>query len=800
VAVTTNPLLAKSLRPNQPPVTLAEHSLDVAACVGLLFGSPGNPTSLGLAWCRFFQLENHETFLFNLTLACLFHDLGKATSGFQKALVRQGLQIFRHEHLSAFLLLLDPVYNWLHTNPQVHFPGILAAVAGHHLKADERKTYPGPYVFGQELLSWQGYPGITIPLNHPDCSQILAQIAGLLSTSPPQDLPESVNWSPADIRQLNDKFIWQSMMYKRAHLGRKTDLSQEQRLMMALKAAVIICDALGSAMPRLSGNVYESKLTWAQQFAEESFKRLPLTPEWIETYILTPRIQAMEVKEGQPFTPHDFQLQIRLQPARTLLLSGCGSGKTFAALYWIQAQLKHFQARRVIFLYPTRATATEGFRDYVSNAGEVASLMHGTALFDLEGMFSNPEDETDDAKPFSKPDERLFALGYWDKQVISATTDSFLAFMANSYSAICLLPLLADSMLVIDEVHAFDSAMFKALQEFLRHFDIPVLCMTASLPPARKAVLEKDLQLHCFPESPETFPKLARQMNYPRYAVARIEAEQAIERVLAAYKKGQRVLWVVNQVDRCQRITRQLREQLAASQVFCYHSRFKLSDRQQIHERVISEFKSKPQGHGLILVTTQVCEMSLDLDADLLVTDLAPVTSLIQRMGRCCRRSAHWETGDYGEVLVCEPENERPYQPDELAESRQFVEYLLGQKSHISQQMMSKYLEAMDAGLHGLPTAWTAFVNGGLYSPPASDSPFRDTTDFTVDVVLSDDLEVYCKLQKKKDPKSDGYIVPVPRYLAQYNQRLTRGLMEAPSSHYSPEYGFQKDEVTSYVY
>ena len=47
--------------------------------------------------------------------------------------------------------------------------------------------------------------------------------------------------------------------------------------------------------------------------------------------------------------------------------------------------------KRVIFLYPTRATATEGFKDYVAWAPEAdAGLIHGTAAYELDGMFANP--------------------------------------------------------------------------------------------------------------------------------------------------------------------------------------------------------------------------------------------------------------------------------------------------------------------------------------------------------------------------------------------------------------------------
>ena len=81
------------------------------------------------------------------------------------------------------------------------------------------------------------------------------------------------------------------------------------------------------------------------------------------------------------------------------------------------------------------------------------------------------------------------ALQHWSKRIVSATVDQFLGFMAYSYGPVCLLPLLADSVIVVDEVHSFDRAMFSALLGFLKAFDVPVLCMTATLQQGRRRQL-----------------------------------------------------------------------------------------------------------------------------------------------------------------------------------------------------------------------------------------------------------------------------------------------------------------------
>ncbi len=173
----------------------------------------------------------------------------------------------------------------------------------------------------------------------------------------------------------------------------------------------------------------------------------PLSRDRVFNNIITPRIE--ELSRGGEWSDQgdgkhgwsDFQLACDSLAKRALLIAPCGSGKTLAAWRWIAAQLKRHPARHVLFLYPTRATAREGFKDYVSWAPESdARLMHGTSEFDLDGMFENPPDGDDRHRRNYEVERRLFALGYWSGRAFSATVDQFLAFMQHGYGPMCMLP------------------------------------------------------------------------------------------------------------------------------------------------------------------------------------------------------------------------------------------------------------------------------------------------------------------------------------------------------------------------
>ncbi|MEL6317274.1 MAG: CRISPR-associated helicase/endonuclease Cas3, partial [Pseudomonadota bacterium] len=107
---------------------------------------------------------------------------------------------------------------------------------------------------------------------------------------------------------------------------------------------------------------------------------------------------------------------------------------------------------------------------------------------------------------------------------------------------------------------------------------------------------------------------------------------------LAAAAAGASVLWVRNAVDDAIQAAETLRAE--TDRIDLFHARFAMSDRRRIEDAVVARFGKfgpEKERRGRILVSTQVCESSLDLDLDLLISDLAPVDALIQRAGRIWR-------------------------------------------------------------------------------------------------------------------------------------------------------------------
>lgn len=721
-------LLAKSRTHGE--LTLERHLHDTEQAALALF-RPGS--RWGTRWPEFFRLTGEDVqFLKELRVACLFHDLGKANADFQRAVTLPGFfaQTLRHEHLSALVMCLEPVRRWLAAGG-VDVDVCVAAVLSHHLKASDDE---GPFRWAQFTQA----PTLDVSLDDPQVRAVLSRLEVLLGASAPRlpvaalTAPLSGEWAEA----------FQHGMRAAKALRRRLDADARRKRLVAVKAGLIVSDSVASGLFRVG----ESIDAWVEQVAHAP----ALTAADITEGIIARRLASIGAGVGL----HPFQQRAASIGPRGLLLAACGAGKTLAAWNWAAAQAAARPLGRVIFLYPTRGTATEGFRDYAAWAPDGQSaLVHGTSAWELQQMHENPPDSLR-GRQTPETESRLYALGLWHKRYFSATVDQFLSAMEHRYEALCLLPALADAAVVIDEVHSFDPKMFKTLIAFLREFDVPVLCMTATLPSDRAQQL-RDVGLRVFPDEAEQseLRDLQQKERAPRYRVRRVaNVTSAQEHAERAFREGRRVLWVVNQVRRAQTLATTLSARLQ-TEVLCYHSRFRLSDRQLAHQRTVAAFKQTRE--PVIAVTTQVCEMSLDLDADVLLTEEAPVTSLVQRFGRSNRHLRR--PGVLADVFVYPVDGEpRPYSRQDLAGVTSFAEQLDGRE--VCQAELGAAIERLETN-ETVASGSSSLFSSGYFAVPAD---FRDLDEFARASVLSSDVAEFVRRSKACQP-TDGFIVPVPK-------------------------------------
>lgn len=398
------------------------------------------------------------------------------------------------------------------------------------------------------------------------------------------------------------------------------------------------------------------------------------------------------------FPPNELQRAVaeainqRSEVGLMLIEAPMGIGKTEAALVATEA-LATSQGMAGVFLgLPTQATATQmlsRMTRWLPTLGPgryVVELAHGKAnqvaqyrelqergtpsCVDLDGEETGAEVFA--AAWFSGPKRRLlapFVVGTVDQVLIAAARVRHVALRHVG---------LQGKVVIVDEVHAYDAYMSVFLHRALRWLGeagVPVLLMSATLPPKQRQALLDSYAGRKLTEEPSVYPAvtvLARgeepittaitSAEQPKLMVPAhflderdgVEDTTVAAAVAELARRGANVLVVRNTVARAQRTYRQLAGILGADRVSLLHARFVASRRAALEAELVRRFGrggDRPQGH--VVVGTQVLEQSLDIDFDALVTDLAPVDLLLQRLGRVYRhptnrRPDNWE----GPVLI----------------------------------------------------------------------------------------------------------------------------------------------------
>ncbi len=285
-----------------------------------------------------------------------------------------------------------------------------------------------------------------------------------------------------------------------------------------------------------------------------------------------------------------------------------GTGKTEALLSWAG------DTERILYLLPTQATVNAMWRRLCGIYGkEAVALTHGRASYMLHREFE--EDPLD---------IRLFG-SVFAKPITVATLDQYLLAHLQGRHWEERRTLAKRATVILDEIHSYEPYTLGLLQEALRR-ECPARLAMAS------ATLPEGL-LSLFPHGKliEAEDSLWQRQRYRLNLRDGTLAENGIEVALNFAREGKSVLVVANTVRDAQNLYRQLREDCGWSKGKLLHARFIFRDRQRKEEEV-----SKPES-GTIFVATQVVEVSLDISYDVLITEVAPLDAIVQRMGRVNR-------------------------------------------------------------------------------------------------------------------------------------------------------------------
>ena len=663
-------LLAKSSKaPDAPRVaeTLPGHTANVMAAAQTLLDETADAqlSAIGLSGTMW-----KERFCRDVLFAVFCHDFGKANEQFQHMVrcERDQKQAIRHEALSLLIVQETPLREWLsgalQDSEDLSF--LLWAAAGHH-----RKFPPDEPAAGTGVQ-------LSLFLEHADFQRTLSVGTKWLGLNDPPALT-NLTWSligPTSPHQC----LMQAKKKAAAFWASCSD--DKRRFLAAVKACVIASDVAGSALPKEG----EKISGWIQKALDQK-----PTSDQLQRII-------DERLEGMPLRP--FQEALGKTTTRVVLAqAGCGGGKTLGAYVWA---CQRAPGKRLFFSYPTTGTATEGFRDYLIDPTLSTQLVHSRAAVDLELL--GVDDEGEQVNP-------LAALEAWSTSITSCTVDTVLGLTQNQRRGLYAWPAFVDAAFVFDEIHAYEERLFSSLLRFLLNCrGVPCLLMTASLPQSRLNALKEalssigeSLEIVSGPTDLETLPRYQRLITEDPWGV-----------VGQNFRENGKTLWVANTVDRA--ISLADEASARGFQPRVYHSRFRYADRVRQHGLIISAFR---QEGSVLAIATQVAEMSLDLSADLLVTDLAPVPSLIQRLGRLNRRSTPKNQKPPKPFLIIEPDTSAPYksqeEPDPFVAPRLWLERL--GRGPVSQSDLAQTWKALDEGRQQRPLE-SAWIDGGFETTP----------------------------------------------------------------------------------
>ncbi|MCX7611577.1 MAG: CRISPR-associated helicase Cas3' [Ignavibacterium sp.] len=332
----------------------------------------------------------------------------------------------------------------------------------------------------------------------------------------------------------------------------------------------------------------------------------------------------------------------------TVLIAPTGIGKTEFAFLWAGED-------KFFYTLPLRAAVEQIFerakRIYNINNHEKVGLLH----FDADVYLISDDKEENSIRLYDNARQLAYP-------VTISTGDQFFPYALRPPGYEKIYAIFSYARLIVDEVQAYDPVAAAIIVKFIEdvvRMGGKALLMTATFPSFIKNEIDKrfknlnlgDLNyLNLYDTEKDDLQKLVKhKIQLIQIKNANIDDENKfnlpddiLERIINLGKSN-RVLVILNTIAQAQKVYLQLKEKIKPNEttLILLHSRFTFNDRKNIQEKLNNEFSNpKPEDEkkGKILIATQVVEAAIDIDADFLFTEIAPLDALVQRMGRVLRR------------------------------------------------------------------------------------------------------------------------------------------------------------------
>lgn len=463
-------------------------------------------------------------------------------------------------------------------------------------------------------------------------------------------------------------------------------------------------------------------------------------------------------KERWKFTPRQIQEKMSetigasLDPGIIIVEAPMGIGKTEIALTAVEQLAAKTGMNGLFFGLPTQATANAMFNRVDKWLSEIATdqkeklqikLMHGKAQFNEEYRNIPNADNIEDGSSSVVVNEWFNGKKSILSSFVIGTVDQLL-LMGLKQKHLALRHLgMSGKVVVIDEVHAYDIYMDSYLEkavQWLGAYHVPVIALSATLPVAKRNSL---LQTYCVGKYGNKRFKTTNEdwktcHSYPLLSILdgktlkqvsdfsdelkntsieitrlNIEDSELIKTINQKISDGGVAGVIVNTVRRAQELARLAESKMPSDvNILVLHSAFLATDRRKLENKLQDAIgKNKKRPYKMIVIGTQVLEQSLDIDFDVMYTDIAPMDLILQRIGRLHRHQIQRpkklekpqlyimginEFGNYGDA------NESIYAKYLLTKTDYFLKDKVNIPSDISDLVQKVYSETTDSEIKNL--------------------------------------------------------------------------------------------------
>lgn len=418
--------------------------------------------------------------------------------------------------------------------------------------------------------------------------------------------------------------------------------------------------------------------------AEQMWERLAFLPPW-EAHPPGDLAALLKARFRLPDDVEPRSMQFAavdaargmVEPGMLIVEAAMGTGKTEAALAAAEVLAQKFGQGGVFFALPTMATSNAMFERVLGWIEAQDGLAAASAVLAHSKASLNPsyrELQSESALGVVGDDvcdrgATVIAHSWMSgrkrgllAEFVVGTVDQLL-FAALKAKHVMLRHLaFANKVIIVDEVHAADTYMREYLKrslEWLGAYGVPVVLLSATLPSEQRVAL-----VQAYQSGKDAHEHLMGDIGYPVITVCQASGVEAISVEDTSAPKTVGVVQlddeldslvelltdlladggcagiVRNTVGRAQETARVLAEQFP-DDVTLVHSRFLAQHRSDLEAALVKQLGPNGQRPARrIVVGTQVIEQSLDIDFDVMISDLAPIDLLFQRMGRLHRHSS----------------------------------------------------------------------------------------------------------------------------------------------------------------